>query len=86
MLAKGETFGTLIRERIRHEITKNLHRYRYCPHIDWKLIEAAIHQLPDSVNPENDRDWTYNEAYGEIEGTVPFSEVENYDGEEIDRV
>ena len=60
------------KDRIRHELQKRLHAYRFCPALDAELLEKAIHALPDRVNPVKDKDWKFVQAWGEesMEGTL----------------
>ena len=45
------------KKRIRHELETNLFQFRFCPHLDFKLVEAVLAQLPEEVEvkPKGDR-------------------------------
>jgi hypothetical protein len=59
------------RERIRHELQKNLYQYRFCPALDLTLVERAFEAFPETVNPKKDRDWKFVESWGDgIPGLV----------------
>jgi len=62
------------KERIRHELARNLHRYRYCPFMVKSLIEAAINHLPDTVSPGTDPNWGYHEQYEQRPGAIKIVE------------
>lgn len=58
------------KERIRHELATNLYRYRYCPHMNTGLADAVIRNLPDTVSPETDSNWAFNEKHEEVPGAI----------------
>jgi hypothetical protein len=64
------------KERIRHEVMTNLHRFRYCPYLRESLVEAVIHALPDEVEVSAKGDWKYSHAYEEVPGSVKVVETE----------
>ena len=39
------------KERIHHELATSLYRFRHCPHLKTKFIEAALKHLPEIVFP-----------------------------------
>jgi len=79
--AKAGMFGGKVqwhfdKERIRHELTTNLFRYRFCPHLQNKLSEAVLKHLPDTVNPESDPNWGYHRQYEQAPGAIKVVEKE----------
>jgi hypothetical protein len=58
------------KERIRHELRKRLHRYRFCPALDIGLAADVVDALPEVVNPKRDRDWVFLHGWGEMSGLV----------------
>jgi uncharacterized tellurite resistance protein B-like protein len=64
------------KERIRHELATRLFRYRYCPYLNTGLAEAVIHNLPDTIAPEIDKDWKFNQNYEEIPNSIKVTERE----------
>lgn len=52
------------KDRIRHELEKNLFQYRFCPALNPELVEAVLSAIPETVNPTKDRDWDFQEGYG----------------------
>ncbi len=56
------------KERIRHELQKNLFPYRFCPAITLTRVEDVIRILPDRVNPNKDKDWKFAESFGDESG------------------
>lgn len=53
------------KQRIRHELEKNLYSYRFCPALNFERIEAVISALPPVVNPTKDSKWKFVEAWQE---------------------
>jgi RNA polymerase subunit RPABC4/transcription elongation factor Spt4 len=51
------------KERIKHELTKNLYPYRYCPALNPSLIQDVIDALPNVVNPKKNKNWKFIESY-----------------------
>lgn len=47
------------KERIRHELQKELFRYRFCPAMQSDLVEDALNILPEVVNPNKDKNWKF---------------------------
>ncbi len=68
------------KERIRHELSSNLHRFRFCPHIRQPLIEAILAALPARVQVEKGGSWAYAENYDERPGSIRIKETETSDG------
>ncbi len=64
------------REKIRHELATHLFRYRFCPHLVPKLAEAVLKNLPETVNPEKDGNWSFNRLYEEVPGSIKVVERE----------
>lgn len=58
------------KKRIRHELETNLFKYRFCPHLRFKLIEAVIDSLPDEVSPSEKGSWGYKKDYDESPGSI----------------
>ncbi len=58
------------KSRIRHELATNLYRFRFCPHLQQDLIEAVLKHLPDTVDPQNDPNWTYRQNWEEVPNAV----------------
>jgi len=51
------------KDRIRHELQKNLYKYRFCPAIQLGLVKDVLEALPDRVNPKKNQDWVYIESW-----------------------
>jgi hypothetical protein len=51
------------KERIRHELAKNLHEVRFCPALDSERIKEIINALPEIVNPNKNKNWKFIESY-----------------------
>jgi len=69
------------KERIKHELAKELHNYRYCPAINLTLIQEVLEALPRVVNPAKNKNWKFMETYGE-DGTNTLMHKINEDGYE----
>lgn len=53
------------KERIRHELQRNLYKHRFCPALDLQLVEETLQAFPDSVNPKKDKDWKFVSSWEE---------------------
>jgi len=62
------------KDRIRHELETNLYKFRFCPHLNFKLIEAVLKNLPDEVDVKPKGDWTYKREYDESPGSIKIKE------------
>lgn len=68
------------KERIKHELMTNLHRYRYCPFMRPRLIDAVLRYLPEQVNAASDRNWEYNRSHDEAPGAIKIVDVKREEG------
>ena len=78
LLKSGHIFA-FDKKRIRHELETNLYRFRFCPHLNFKLIEAVLENMPDEVEVKPKGDWTYKRDYDESPGSIKIKE-KNVDG------
>jgi hypothetical protein len=69
--------------RIKHELMTNLHRVRYCPHLQIRLVEAILRLIPEHVSITDGGPWKYNRVYEEIPGSIKIVKVEQSDGAEF---
>lgn len=78
LLKSGHVFA-FDKKRVRHELETNLYKFRFCPHLNFKLIEAVLENLPDEVVVKPKGDWTYKRDYDETHGSIKIKEktVEN---------
>lgn len=53
------------KERIRHELQKELFPYRFCPAIQLDLVEDALTAFPEKVNPRKNKNWKFVESWGD---------------------
>ncbi|MEE9615331.1 MAG: zinc-ribbon domain-containing protein [Thermodesulfobacteriota bacterium] len=67
------------KERIRHEVMTNVHRYRRCPHLRPLLIEAVIKALPEEIEITQSSGWKFSSIYEEVPGSIKVVEVEKSD-------
>jgi RNA polymerase subunit RPABC4/transcription elongation factor Spt4/uncharacterized tellurite resistance protein B-like protein len=65
MLKSGHFF-IFDKKRIRHELETNLFRFRFCPHLNFRLVEAVLQHLPDEVEVKPKGQWAYKQDYDEI--------------------
>jgi hypothetical protein len=67
------------KRRIRHELETNLYRFRFCPHLNFKLVDAVLENFPDEVEVKPNGDWAYKRDYQESPGSIKIKEktVEN---------
>lgn len=64
------------KERIRHELSTNLYRYRFCPYMRTQFAEAVLKHLPDQVEVTPTSDWKYSRAYETSPGAIKVTERE----------
>lgn len=78
MFKSGHVFA-FDKKRIRHELESNLYKFRFCPHLNFTLIEAVLTNIPDEVEVKPKGDWTYKRDYDESPGSIKIKEkiVEN---------
>lgn len=62
------------KSRIKHEITTNLYRYRFCPHMRTQLAEAVLKNLPEKVEITSTGPWKYSRAYECLPGSIKIIE------------
>jgi len=79
LLKSGHIFA-FDKKRIRHELETNLYRFRFCPHLNFKLIEAVLENMPDEVEVKPKGDWTYKRDYDESPGSIKIKEKTVEDG------
>jgi len=58
------------KKRILHELETNLHKFRFCPHLQLTLGKSIIKHLPETVTPDDDPNWDYNEQYQQAPGAI----------------
>lgn len=52
------------KDRIQHELQKNLFHYRFCPALQTELVEDVLQALPSVVNPSKNKSWQFIEDWG----------------------
>jgi uncharacterized tellurite resistance protein B-like protein len=68
------------KERIRHDLATNLHRFRFCPYLNQNFIEAVPSALPDRVEVMDKGPWKYHPLYEEVPGSIKIIENEGDGG------
>jgi hypothetical protein len=56
------------KNRIKFELNKELHQYRFCPAINFPLIIEILDVFPKKVNPKKDDNWKFVESYSAVDG------------------
>lgn len=56
------------KERISHNLEKNIYQYRFCPVMNLELIKDVIDAFPEKVNPANDKNWKFVRNWRSEEG------------------
>lgn len=79
LLKSGHVFA-FDKKRIRHKLETNLYKFRFCPHLNFKLIEAVLANFPDEVEVKPKGDWTYKRDYEESPGSIKIKEKTVEDG------
>lgn len=70
----------LDKARIKHELQTNLYRFRYCPYMNTKLMEAVVDILPSEIEPSGKGPWTYRRDYSESPGAIKIRIREEQNG------
>lgn len=67
------------KNRIRHELENNLFRFRFCPYLNFQLVEAVLAEFPNEVEIKPGGEWVYKQDYNESPGSIRVKEkvVEN---------
>lgn len=68
------------KNRIKHELSTNVFRFRYCPHINSQLFELVLQGIPDVVAPGADSDWDFHQHYTEVPGAIKVVQRERSAG------
>ncbi|MGH8396653.1 MAG: zinc ribbon domain-containing protein [Gammaproteobacteria bacterium] len=68
------------KKRIRHELEQNLFRFRFCPHLNFRLIDAVLDAIPDEVEVKANGPWKYKEDYEQSPGSIQIIEKVTEDG------
>jgi len=68
------------KDRIRHELATNLHRFRHCPYLNASVVEAVLRHIPDVVVPGTNKNWDYHETYEQVPGAIKVVERERSEG------
>lgn len=61
------------KERIRHELAKNLHSHRFCPALNPDLIKEVLDAIPETVNPKKNKRWKFVESYSEANNSLAIT-------------
>lgn len=64
------------KDRIRHDLATNLHRFRFCPYLSQEFIEAVVVSIPERVETTENGPWKYNSVYEETPGSIKVVERE----------
>ncbi len=64
------------KERIRHDLATNLHRFRFCPYLNQGFVDAVLSAFPDRVEVTDNGPWKYNSVYEETPGSIKIIEKE----------
>lgn len=79
-LLKGGHVFVFDKQQIRHELETNLYRFRFCPHLNFRLVDAVLANLPDEVEVKPKGDWAYKRDYEESPGAIKIKEKTVEDG------
>jgi len=67
------------KDRIRHDLATNLHRFRFCPYLNQTFVEAIVVSIPERVEITENGPWKYNSVYEETPGSIKIVEREGSD-------
>ena len=69
-LLKNQVVFKFNKEKIKHELSTNLFKCKYCPHIKFDFIERALDKFPSEVVINDKSDWKYKRDYNETPGAI----------------
>lgn len=75
-LLKKRAAWVFDKDRIRHDLATNLHRFRFCPYLNQKFVEAVVVSIPERVEITENGPWKYNSVYEETPGSIKVVERE----------
>lgn len=75
-LLGNKTAFVFDKKQIRHELETNLFRFRQCPYLNFRLIEAVINRLPDEVVVVAGGPWVYDESYEQVPGSIKITRTD----------
>ena len=58
------------KQRIRHDLETSLYRFRFCPHMRTKLMEAVFSHFPEQAEVTSDGPWKYSRCYEQVPGCI----------------
>jgi RNA polymerase subunit RPABC4/transcription elongation factor Spt4 len=58
------------KERIKHELAKNLHSHRFCPALHPNLVQEVLEAIPNVINPKKNKKWKFIESYSEANNSL----------------
>ncbi len=58
------------KDRIRHDLATNIHRFRFCPYLREKFIEAVVISIPEKIEISENGPWKFNTAFEETPGAI----------------
>lgn len=58
------------KKRIRHELETSLFNCKFCPYLQFDLIEAVLDEFPNRVTITNKSNWTYKQDYTESPDSI----------------
>lgn len=80
---KNATTFVFDKNRIRHDLQNNLFPYRFCPALNFNLVEAVLGEFPDEIDLQRDKNWEYRQTYhGSDVGCLRLVRKDPYFGEQ----
>jgi rRNA maturation endonuclease Nob1 len=69
-LLKNQVVFRFNKEKIKHELSTNLFKCKYCPHIKFDFIEKILEKFPNEIIINDKSDWKYKKDYNETPGAI----------------
>lgn len=79
-ILKNTIIWSFDKDKIRHELMTNIHRFNHCPFIRSELFEAVLKALPDNIEIPPSSGWKYSKIYEEVPGSIKITEVDKSSG------
>jgi len=72
-LLKTQVVFKFNKEKIKHELTTNIFKCKYCPHLKLDFIENVLNKFPSEITVTDKGEWKYKRDYNEIPGAIKIT-------------
>ncbi len=79
-MLKNQVAFKFNKEKIKHELSTNLFKCKYCPHLKFNFIEKALNKFPSEIIINDKSEWKYKRDYNEAPGAIKVISKTTEDG------